>query len=53
MALNRSSNKARECLTFEERPDTPPHLRKFRRSTNLEPGKRFIHPGKKCYAFTL
>ena len=36
---------SRDCLTFEERPETPPHVRKFRRTRNLEAGKRFIHPG--------
>lgn len=37
----------RECLSFDERPSTPPHLRKFRRSAYLEPGQRFTHPGIK------
>ena len=36
---------AKECLKFDERPSTPPEIRKFRRSTNLEPGHRFQHPG--------
>lgn len=36
---------SRDCLTFEERPETPPHVRKFRRTRNLEAGKRFVHPG--------
>jgi len=27
------------CLTFEERPNTPPEIRKFRRSAAMEPGK--------------
>lgn len=27
------------CLTFEERPITPPEIRKFRRSAAMEPGK--------------
>ena len=27
------------CLTFEERPPTPPEIRKFRRSAAMEPGK--------------
>lgn len=30
---------------FEERPTTPPEVRKYRRSTNLEPGRRFQHHG--------
>lgn len=40
-----SSDRARQCLSFDERPETPPEIRKFRRSKNLEPGRRFIHPG--------
>jgi len=35
---------AKECMVFEERGSTPPEVRKFRRSANLEPGKRFQHP---------
>ena len=33
------------CLKFEERAETPPHIRKYRRSAYLEPGKRFQHHG--------
>ena len=33
------------CLTFGERAVTPPEVRKYRRSANLEPGKRFTHYG--------
>ena len=36
---------SKECLTFTARPGTPEEIRKFRRSANLEPGKRFVHPG--------
>jgi hypothetical protein len=36
---------ARDCLAGEERPSTPPSLRKYRRSTQLEPGRRFVHYG--------
>lgn len=36
---------ARDCLSLEARPTTPPEIRKYRRSTNLEPGKRFTHHG--------
>lgn len=35
---------AAECMIFEERPSTPEDVRKFRRSANLEPGKRFQNP---------
>jgi hypothetical protein len=33
------------CLLMEKRPITPPEIRKYRRSANLEPGKRFEHHG--------
>lgn len=33
-----------DCMTFRERPKTPEEIRKFRRSANLEPGKRFQNP---------
>lgn len=36
---------AKGCLYYEERSTTPPEIRKFRRSTNLEPGRRFQHHG--------
>ena len=36
---------SRDCLTFDARPETPPQVRKFRRTRNLEAGQRFIHPG--------
>jgi hypothetical protein len=36
---------ARDCLSFGERPGTPPEIRKYRRSAYLEPGKRFQHHG--------
>ena len=35
----------KECLAAEERPSTPPELRKYRRTTQLEPGRRFVHYG--------
>lgn len=35
---------AQDCMSFEERPRTPEDIRKFRRSANLEPGKRFQNP---------
>jgi len=38
-------DQVEKCLTYEERPSTPPEIRKYRRSTNLEPGNRFKHPG--------
>lgn len=34
-----------ECMTFKPRPGTPESIKKFRRSNNLQPGKRFVHPG--------
>lgn len=36
---------AKECMMYEERPSTPPEISKYRRSTNLEPGRRFKHHG--------
>lgn len=36
---------AKGCMVYEERASTPPEIRKYRRSTNLEPGMRFKHPG--------
>lgn len=32
-------------MIYEERPSTPPEIRKYRRSTILEPGMRFKHHG--------
>lgn len=40
-----SSELTKQCLKFDERPPTPPHVKKFRRSTYLEPGRRFMHHG--------
>jgi len=36
---------AKSCLNQGERAVTPPEIRKFRRSTYLEPGQRFQHYG--------
>ena len=33
------------CLSFSQRASTPPEIRKYRRSANLEPGRRFLHYG--------
>jgi hypothetical protein len=33
-----------DCMVFGERPRTPEEIRKYRRSANLEPGKRFQNP---------
>ncbi|KAJ8610683.1 hypothetical protein CTAYLR_005666 [Chrysophaeum taylorii] len=33
------------CLRLEERPPTPPHVRRWRKSQFREPGKRVVHPG--------
>jgi hypothetical protein len=40
-----SSQLTKQCLQFDERPPTPDHVKKFRRSTYLEPGRRFMHHG--------
>ncbi len=37
------SNTTKDCLTSNDRPSTPPELRKYRR--NQEAGKKFIHYG--------
>ena len=41
------------CMTYQERPRTPEEVRKFRRSANLEPGKRYQHPSTKGDIETL
>mmetsp|Transcript_20789 Transcript_20789/g.33386 ORF Transcript_20789/g.33386 Transcript_20789/m.33386 type:complete len:444 (-) Transcript_20789:316-1647(-) len=33
------------CLRDEERPETPPHIRRFRKTNYSEPGSRVVHPG--------
>lgn len=38
-------DSAKSCLTQQERASTPPEIRKYRRSTNLEPGRRYQHYG--------
>lgn len=43
--MSSSSELTRQCLHFDERAGTPPHVRKFRRSAQMEPGKRYQHPG--------
>jgi hypothetical protein len=40
-----SSALTKACLTFDERPRTPEDQRKYRRSSQHEPGKRFEHYG--------
>jgi hypothetical protein len=45
MSVKRTGGGTRDCLTFEVRPSTPPEISKYRKSNNLEPGKRFQHPG--------
>lgn len=42
-----AEENALACMTYQERPRTPEEIRKFRRSANLEPGKRFQHPSTK------
>jgi hypothetical protein len=34
-----------QCMAIEERPDTPPEVRKFRKSMFAEAGQKVIHPG--------
>jgi EF-hand domain-containing family member B len=36
---------ARDCMDFVQRPGTPEEIRKYRKSANLAPGKRFQHHG--------
>jgi hypothetical protein len=43
-----ANENAVACMTYQERPRTPEEIRKFRRSANLEPGKRFQHPSTKA-----
>lgn len=43
--LTTPGGSVKGCLTFKERPVTPPEIRKYRRSANLEPGKRYQHHG--------
>ena len=43
--LNQPGGNVKECLTFKERASTPPEIRKYRRSANLAPGKKFQHFG--------
>lgn len=43
--LSQKGGSVKESLTFEERPATPPEIRKYRRSANLAPGARFKHFG--------
>lgn len=33
-----------ECLTFQPRPSTPPHVRRWRKSRFDEPGQRVMPP---------
>lgn len=33
------------CLQYEERPQTPPEVRRYRQSVLHEPGQRVRHPG--------
>jgi hypothetical protein len=48
-----ANENAVACMTFQERPRTPEDIRKFRRSANLEPGKRYQHPSTKADMLTL
>ena len=40
-----SEDTTRGCLTLTSAPQTPPHVRKWRRSQFSEPGQRCLHPG--------
>ena len=35
----------KDCLNFGDRPSTPPEITKFRKSSSLAPGTRYIHHG--------
>lgn len=41
---NNSRGSTLECMIFNERPLTPENIKKYRKSSNLEPGKRFQNP---------
>eukprot|EP00602_Paraphysomonas_sp_CaronLab_P005609 CAMPEP_0185026022 /NCGR_PEP_ID=MMETSP1103-20130426/9585_1 /TAXON_ID=36769 /ORGANISM="Paraphysomonas bandaiensis, Strain Caron Lab Isolate" /LENGTH=442 /DNA_ID=CAMNT_0027559441 /DNA_START=131 /DNA_END=1459 /DNA_ORIENTATION=- len=43
-AKHEARGSAQECMLFQERPATPEDVKKFRRSANLEPGKRYQNP---------
>ena len=43
--LSNPGGTVKQSMTFQERPKTPPEIRKYRRSANLEPGARFKHFG--------
>eukprot|EP00760_Papus_ankaliazontas_P016891 PhM_4_TR16921/c0_g1_i1/m.30003 len=38
-------DSTKSCLTQPKAPGTPDHMKKWRRSQQLEPGKTVIHPG--------
>jgi len=40
-----TNSSAKDCLSFQERPGTPPEIQKYRKSAYLAPGKRFQHFG--------
>ena len=44
-AFTLADESAVECLTFEERPATPPHVKTWRKSLREEVGKVVVHPG--------
>lgn len=46
-------DNAQTCMIFQERPRTPEHIHQFRRSANLEPGKRYQNPSTKSDLETL
>jgi len=46
--VNTTSNgiTTKLCMTMDERPDTPPNVRKWRKSNYSLPGQRVIYPGQ-------
>jgi hypothetical protein len=41
------------CLTLGARVNTPPHVRKWRKSNYSEPGCRVLHPVRRTYGSCL
>ncbi len=42
-------DSAKGCLTLDARCETPPHVRKWRKSMYREPGQRVLHPVSNIY----
>ena len=45
MFMESPKTTAKDCMFFTEKPATPPEVKKYRRSSALEPGQRFQHYG--------